>query len=64
MGKPERKRLIGRPRIKCQNNIKMDVSRNIMRTLTYLALQVADPLDHGGATFRFHNVTEISQMFV
>jgi len=34
MGKPERKRPIGRPRIKCQNNIKMDNSRNMMRTLT------------------------------
>jgi len=32
MGKPERKRATGGPRNKCQNNIKKDISRNMMRT--------------------------------
>lgn len=35
-GKTERKRPTGRPRKKCQNNIEMEISRNMMRKLTWL----------------------------
>ena len=34
MGKPEGKKPTGRPRNKCQNNFKIDISRNMIWTLT------------------------------